>query len=162
MNEIELQSGAIREIENATAADGPAERRVVHCQAETEWVRRLMRNVSDHTLHVLGRGPDIIVFFDQAGNEIGWRDDGRKGTRQPRAVAMEAFRDSIILELGLPPETELAVVNSCELPPLGWTHQAVLRVPGEEPLRVWADPESLRIIQCLYSPVGREETRHDR
>ena len=62
--------------------------------------------------------------------------------------------------MGLPPETRLGKLEPAELPPVGWTHQAVLllaAVPrGDQILRVWASPETLKVIQCLYGPAGSQ------
>jgi len=110
----------------------------------------------------LARGGDIIVFYDETGKEIGWRDDGRKGTERPLWVARRDFRDAVVRELGLPKTTRLAQLTPKVLPPIGWTHQGVFFLSPtptpDEALRVWVEPEQLRVIQCLYGPVnGRRQ-----
>jgi hypothetical protein len=159
MTEQELQAKAVREIASAVGKV-PPEPRVVYCEAETEWNEELLRNLSEHKLHVLARGADIVVFFDKTGREIGWRDDGRIGTAQPRPFARDALREMIVLELELPATARLGTVQTRELPPLGWTHEALVylaAVPApEQMVRVWVSPDDYRVIQCLYGPFGAE------
>ena len=161
MNEKDLENKAIEEIERV-AADGPPEPRVVHCEAETEWYPDLLCNLSEHRLHVLGRRSDIIVFFDDEGKEIGWRDDGRTGARQPGWIARDVLLGFVVQELDLPKQTRLGKLAPRELPPLGWTHEAVLFLsPTPTPdqvVRVWVNPETHRVIQCLYGPVTPQGT----
>ena len=160
MNEEILQQHTISEIERRVKTDGPPEPRVLHVHSESEWVPEFFLNLSVHELHVLGRGPDIIVFFDVDGKIIGWRDDGRKGTELPRWINRDVFLKAVISELDLPKETRLGNFDAVELPPVGWTYQAVLFLaPIPEPdqiLRVWVSPENLRVIQCLYGTVASQ------
>ena len=157
MTDGELQRKAVAAIEGRVAADGPPEPRVIAERSAAEWQADLLRTLVEHELHVLGRAADIIVYFDDGGNVTGWRDDGRKGTERPAVVAKDMFLKSMIEQLGLPGDTLLGRLRQAQLPPLGWTHEAVLFVASApEPqhiLRVWASPERLRIIQCLYGPA---------
>ena len=157
MNEKELEQVAVREIEEAIA-DVPPEPRVVHCEAEVEWYPDMARSVSEHWLHVLARGADIVVFFDENGKEIGWRDDGRKGTELPEWIDREYFRSLVVQELELPPETWLGRLRPRVLPPVGWTHEGVFFLSAapapDEVLRVWVDPAHKHVIQCLFGPVA--------
>ncbi len=161
MTESELERCALAEVEARVQADGPPQPRVLQVHAEAEWVSELFRRLSVHEFHVLGRGPDLVVFFDDQGKITGWRDDGRRGTEQPAWVDREGFLKAVVGELGLPKATRLGRLEPVELPPLGWTHQAVLflaRIPEEnQVLRVWASPENLRVIQCLSGPLPRKE-----
>ena len=154
MNERPLQKRSIQEILHRVSADGPPEARIIHCGGEEEWNPSILCNISRHELHVLERSTDIIVFFDSDGNVIGWRDDGRTGAEMPAWVDRDSFLNAVVNELDLPEETRLGQLQPVELPPLGWTHGAVLflkTVPQpEDILRVWASPDTLRVIQCLY------------
>jgi len=153
---------AIQEILARVLKGGPPEPRVLLCGEETEWDPGLLLNLSDHKLHVLGRSHDIVVFFDPEGRVIGWRDDGRRGTEKPAIVERDAFLRVMIKDLDLPPDTRLGRLEPAELPPVGWTHEAILFLkPVPEPediLRIWVSPETLSVIQCLYkrSPHGKE------
>lgn len=161
MNENELQAKAIREIESVTG-EGPREPRIVHCESQAEWNEELLRKLSEHKLHVLSRGADIVVFFDNTGREIGWRDDGRTGAAQPRPFAPDALREMIALELDLPKRARLANVQTRELPPFGWTHEALVHLTAQprpdQIVRVWVNPDDYRVIQCLYGPFTPERT----
>lgn len=164
MNEKELETKAIDEIKQRVIFDGPLEPMVIAEDSLTEWNADLLCNLSEHDLHVLGRGPDIVVFFDNNGKVTGWRDDGRKGTEMPRWIDRDLFLKVVVSELDLPKETQLGNFDAVELPPVGWTYQAVLFLtPVPQPdqiLRVWVSPENLRVIQCLYGPVpARGESR---
>ncbi len=158
MNETEQEQRAIQEIEQAIA-DVPPEPRIVHTEAEVEWYPDLLCSLSEHWLHVLARDGDIVVFFDEDGKEIGWRDDGRKGTEQPSWIDRESFRTFVVRELELPEETRLGQLKPRVLPPVGWTHEGVLFLLAtptpDEVLRVWVDPEHNHVIQCLFGPVDR-------
>ena len=158
MNAKDLEKKATALVEQALAGGGPPEPRIVHCEDEQAWSPLLLRTVSDHRLHVLGRDADIVVFFDNHGREIGWRDDGRRGEPQPILPGKEAFRLAVMAELDLPRNTRLAALASRELPPVGWTTAGVFLlkpVPQpEDTLRVWTNPKSLRVIQCLLGPVA--------
>jgi hypothetical protein len=147
----------------AVAENGPPEPRVLHCHAEATWYPDMLRALSEHELSVLGRGTDIIVFFDTAGNVIGWRDDGRKGSQLPAWIDRDAFRSAVVAELDLSPDTRLGRLQPAELPPIGWTHEAVLflaAVPRPDQIvRVWAAPDTLRVIQCLYGAAPGQEDR---
>ena len=157
MNAKQLQQNAVDQVQKAIADGGPPEPRVVHCFAETEWNSILLRNMSDHRLNVLGRGADIVVFFDRQGREIGWRDDGRRGTPRPQLAERESFRLSVVAELELPLDSRLGEFTPQELSPLGWTLYAVLiprpTASADEIIHVWAEPDSMRIIQCVAGPL---------
>ena len=152
-----FQDRSVEEITRRLAADEPPQPRVIPTHSQTEWNPEFLRTLSWHESHVLGRGADICVFFDKEGRAIGWRDDGRKGTEKPALIDRDAFLKAVVEELGLPSETRLGKLEPRELPPLGWTHEAVLflkPVPNpDQILRVWVSPENLRVIQCLYGPT---------
>lgn len=160
MNEKELQARAVKEVEAALPED-LKEPHVVHCEADTQWSEMSLIQVARHRLNVLVRGGDIVVFFDASGKEIGWRDDGRRGTVLPRWIDRDSFRTFVVRELGLPETTKLGRLAPRELPPFGWTHEGVLflsRTPGpDEVLRVWVDPENNYVIQCLFGPVNERD-----
>jgi hypothetical protein len=162
MKPEELSRLAREHIERRVRADGPPEPRVLCTHSRNEWNRELLRRTSFEEFHVLGRGADIMVFFNEAGQVAGWRDEGRKGAPMPGWVDREAFRLAVVEELDLPPQTRLGKLEPVELPPLGWTHEAVFflaDVPQpKDVLRVWAAPETLRVIQCLYGPSNQRET----
>ena len=156
MTEKELEKKAIVEVEQSI--DGvPPEPRIVHCEAETDWREMILRNVSEHKLHVLARGGDIVVFFDGHGEEIGWRDDGRTGAEWPALIDRESFRTNVVRELELPETTQLGELGPRQLSPLGWTHQGVLLLsPTPTPdqvVRVWVAPKTGRVIQCIFGPL---------
>jgi len=161
MNDRELEHRSIREVTRLVTEDGPPEPHVINTDSETEWNSTRLRHINDNTLHILGRSGDIIVFFDSDRKLIGWRDDGRKGTRMPAWVDSGGLLRALIHELDLPKETRLGSLEPAELPPLGWTHQAVLflaPVPSDEQIiRVWVSPQDLRVIQCLFGPRGTRE-----
>ncbi len=156
MSEKKLKERSVADIERIVA-EGPREPRVVHCEEERQWNELLLYNVSEHRLHVLARGGDFVVFYDADGKEIGWRDDGRKGTEKPMWIDRDSFRKAVVEELGLPKVTRLGKLSVRELPPLGWTHQGVFFLSAtptpDQVLRVWANPEDHRVIQCLFGPV---------
>jgi hypothetical protein len=156
MNEKELEAKAVEKIHARILADGPPEPVIMSGHNEAGWNQDLLYTLSEHELHVLGRGADIVVFFDYGGKVIGWRDDGRKGTAKPSWVDRGAFLKAVMDELGLPEDTRLGSLEPVELPPVGWTHQAVLFLApvqqSDQVLRIWASPENLRVIQCLYGP----------
>ena len=156
MNKRKLEQQATREVEEAVG-DLAREPRVVHCEAEVEWYPDLLCNLSEHWLHVLARGGDIVVFFDENGKEIGWRDDGRKGTELPKWIDRKSFQTFVVRELELPPETRLGRLRPRVLPPVGWTHEGVFFLSAnpspDQVLRVWVDPKHNRVIQCLFGPV---------
>ena len=160
MTEKKLKAMAVAEIERVVAGI-PPEPRVVHCEVETEWNDLLLCNMSEHRLHVLARGGDIVFFYDEHGKEIGWRDDGRKGTEQPGWIDRESFRELVIRELNLPKTARLGQLVPNELPPVGWTHQGVFFLSPtptpEEVVRVWVSPKNNRVIQCFYGPVNSKE-----
>ncbi len=159
MSATNLDERSVAEIEQALGAE-PADRRIVHCEAEQHWSPEMLRNLSEHELHVLARAADIVVFFDAAGNEIGWRDDGRTGAPQPLWIDRDVFLQIVVAELGLPRDTRLGGLVPRELPPLGWTHEGVLFLkpdPGPaDVLRVWVDPVGMRVIQCLAGPPAED------
>ena len=156
MTEKQLQDLALKEIERQIRADSPPEAIMVETDNEVEWSPDLLRTISSHDLHVLGREPDIIVYFDTEGRVTGWRDDGRRGSEVPAWIERQDFLNAVMSELGLPPQTQLGALEPVELPPLGWMHQAVLflaPVPTDDQIvRVWVSPENLKVVQCLYGP----------
>lgn len=162
MNPTELTQRAIEEVEQALSG-APADRRIVHREAEQQWYPELLRDVSAHRLSVLERAADIVVFFDEAGREIGWRDDGRQGAAQPAWIDREVFLRIVVSELELPAETWLGKLAIEELPPCGWTCAGVVflsRLPQpEQALRVWLDPARMRVIQCLTGPFPGEASQ---
>ena len=149
------------EIERRVVADGPPEPRVLHVEEEEEWSPVSLRMRSMHDLAVLGRGGDIVVFFDDEGRELGWRDDTCTGAAQPAWIDRDAFREAMIAQLDLPETTRLGKLEPAELPPVGWTHESVLflaPVPApSQVLRVWVDPANLRVIQCLRAAGAEVE-----
>jgi hypothetical protein len=149
----ELQTNAVRLIERAIAG-ALEDRRVIHCEAEATWYPGLLRNLSEHEIHVLERGGDMVVFFDPAGQAIGWRDDGRRGAPVAIPPDVETARGKVVEELGLPKDTRAGRMEVRELPPVGMTFEMVLFLkPAAEPedvVRVWLSPQDLRVIQCLY------------
>ena len=160
MTPEELRDKAVSEV-SAHVGDGPSEPRVLHCEAESEWNESLLRTTSEHKLHVLSRAPDMVIFFDSAGREVGWRDDGRTGTARPRPYAQDALRDMIRVELELDRDARIASVKTIELPPLGWTHEALVHLAAvprpDQVIRVWVSPEDYRVIQCLYGPFTPQQ-----
>ena len=153
--ELETQARDVLERALKDASDG---RRLVQRDSVADTYPGEHRRLSDHFFSVLSQGSEITVFFDTAGQVAGWRDDGRKGTM----VALEPNRETLLAavrsELELTGEAWLGEVKSVVLPPVGWTHQAIvftrrLPEPGDV-VRVWVDPQNLRIIQCLYG-AGR-------
>lgn len=164
MNEDELRDKAIAEV-SVAVEDVATESRVVHCESETDWYPDLLRNLSEHRLNVLSRGADVIVFFDEDGNEIGWRDDGRTGTEIPHLIDRESFRTHVVRELDLPETAVLGRLRPIRLPPVGWTHEGVLflskTAQPDQVVRVWMDPEGHRVIQCLFGTVGGNQPREE-
>jgi len=159
LNAKQLEQTAVDQVGKAIAENGPREPRIVHCFAENEWNEMLLRQMSDHRLHVLERTGDIVVFYDEEGRQIGWRDDERRGLPRPALAEQELFRLSVAHELELPADTRLGVMRPEELPPVGWTLYAVL-IPsptaGENDIvHVWAEPDSMKVIQCLTGPLSR-------
>jgi len=156
MKEEELEKMVHQEVLRRVERDGPTEPRVINAGGQTEWNSSLLCNVNSNELHVLERAADIIFFFDNVGKVTGWRDDGRTGSPMPAWVDKEIFLKTVVGELGLPKSTRLGCLEPVELPPLGWTHYAVLflsPVPAnDEILRLWVSPKTLRVIQCLYGP----------
>ena len=165
MSEKELKAKAVADIEGVVA-DVPREPRVVHCEARAGWNEQLLYNVSEHKLHILARGGDIVVFYNDEGQEIGWRDDGRRGTEQPKWLDRESFRTYVVRELDLPKQTRLGRLAPRQLPPLGWTHEGVFFLSAtpspKEVLRVWVSPENNRVIQCLFGPVNKAAEGDDK
>ena len=157
MNAKDLGTIAIQEIASRVSAHGPPEPSVLLERSRTQWVAPLLREMHSCQLHVLGRSSDLILFFDEAGQFIGWRDDGRQGAFLPSTIDRQAVRKAVIAELDLPPRTRLGRAECVELPPVGWTIQAVLflaAVPSpREILRVWISPNDYKVIQCLYGPA---------
>lgn len=154
------QDRSIDEINGRLSQHGPPEPRVVYADAQVQWNADVLYSLSRNKLAVLGRSTDIIVFFDAAGDVLGWRDDGRKGAEWAAPVSDDAFASAVTAELGLPADARLGRLRPIQLPPIGWTHEGVIflkPIPtGQDTLRVWVNPQNLRIIQCLYdqSPVG--------
>jgi hypothetical protein len=154
MTQNDHKNEAIDSIDQLVTKSGPPSPRVIHTNTESEWNPIMLRNLAEHEINVLGLSTDIVVFFDENGNLIGWRDDGRKGAAQSTIVDQQAFLQAVITELELPKETKLSRLRAVELPPLGWTQEGVLFLkPVPQPgdiLRVWTNPNDLKVIQCLY------------
>jgi hypothetical protein len=164
MSAQDLQERSRAEIEQALDHE-PADRRIVHCEADEQWSAELLRRVSEHNLTVLARSADLVVFFDADGREIGWRDEGRTGATGPRWIGRDVFLQIVMAELELPPDVRLGNLTPRELPPLGWTHEGVLFLKpapsAADVLRVWVDPVGLRVIQCLAGPPPAPEPRDE-
>lgn len=152
MSAADLERRAIERIEQAVA-DDEADRRVVHCEAESDWDPGLLRTVSEHELHVLQRGADLIVFYEGNGEFTGWRDEGRRGAPQARTIDPATLLGIVVAELELPPASWLEHARPAELRPVGWTHEATVRA-GDLRVRAWVAPETLCVIQCLYETAG--------
>jgi hypothetical protein len=152
MNDQDLRARAIDFVEVALQ-DAPAGHRTVHMEQEAGYFPDVKRRVSDHKFSVLAPSTDLVVFFDSGGQLLGWRDDGRKGTAVSVPVFPDRLRTAVVAELELDPQAWLGEVKSVVLPPVGWTHEAVVflkKIPeADDVLRVWVDPIDLRIIQCL-------------
>lgn len=157
MNAADFRARAIEEVRSATGG-AAREPRFVHVESNAEWNPSLLRQLSSHRLTVLARAADIVVFFDDAGEFTGWRDDGRLGAPSHQPVDRDAFLKAVIAELELPAESTLGRVRCIELPPVGWTHEGIVfraSPPGpRDVMTVWTDPKSGRVIQCLLA------TRH--
>jgi hypothetical protein len=151
-----FEERSVAEIERALGHE-PADRRVVHCEGDEEWSPQLLRKLSEHTLNVLTRSADIVIFFDADGHEIGWRDEGRRGAARPMWIDRELFLSIVVAELQLPRDTRLGSLMPRELPPLGWTHEGVLFLKSTptptDVWRVWVDPVHMGVIQCLAGPA---------
>lgn len=143
---------SVVEIERTLGRE-PRDRRIVPCEAEEAWSPEWLRNLSEHALSILARAADIVVFFDEQGRAIGWRDEGRRGAAQPKWIHRDLLLEIIIAELELPAGTRLGELRPRELPPLGWTLEAVLILGGDavrsDTLRAWVDPEGMCVVQCL-------------
>lgn len=157
MTERELRDNAVALVERLTR-EIPAGARVVHCEAEVTQLPRMRRRVSEHDLHVLERAGDIVVFFDQRGSVVGWRDDGRLGTSVSVEADKESVFRSVVEELGLPEGTRMGRMEARQLPPVGWTIETVLflnSVPDPaDVVRVWVSPQTFRVIQCVYGALA--------
>jgi hypothetical protein len=153
MTDQELETQA-RNLLERTLTDAPSGRRLVQRDSVADSYPGEHRRISDHFFSVLNQGSDVTVFFDTAGQVSGWRDDGRRGTMMALEPNREALLAAVRSELELTGEAWLGEVKPVVLPPAGWTHQAVVftrRSPGRgDVVRVWVDPQNLRIIQCLY------------
>jgi hypothetical protein len=153
MLENELTTLALEHIRRRLGDAGPPDARLVHCEARRRWDADLLRTTSQHKLHVLARAADIIVYFDRPGRVTGWRDDGRTGAAMPAMIDRDALLTALTDELGLTGAPRLGRVEPKQLPPLGWTHQAVLLLaPTPTPaqtLTAWLDPNTLKVIQTL-------------
>jgi hypothetical protein len=158
MTSDELQRKA-RQILDGALKDAPSGVRVVPMDEDTGFYQNVRRRISDHKFAVLAEGDDMLVFFDRKGQFLGWRDDGRKGVAiESPVVGQELFR-AVAQELELPPTAALSRAVPRYLPPVGWTHEAIIFLKPapapEEVLRVWVSPQTLRVIQCLYGPEGQ-------
>ena len=149
-----------RQILDGALKDAPSGVRVAPMDEETGFYQNVRRRISDHKFAVLAAGDEILVFFDRKGQFIGWRDDGRKGVAIESLVAGQELFRAVSQELGLPPTAVLSRAVPRYLPPVGWTYEAVIFLKPapapEDVLRVWASPQTLRVIQCLYGPEGLE------
>lgn len=160
MNEQELESRA-RQLLVRMLPDAPAGQRLLQRDSESDEYPELTRTISDHFFSILNPGTDITVFFDAQGTIAGWRDHGRRGVAVSAISPRESLLAAVKNELQLSQEAWLGDVKPALFPPSGWTTQAVVftrRAPGEQDIvRVWVDPSTLRIIQCLYGaapPAG--------
>jgi hypothetical protein len=153
MNEQDLETKA-RELLARVLKDAPEGYRLVQRDLVVDNYPNSFRSMSDHFFSVLNPGTDLVVFFDTQGNVTGWRDDGRKGAQMTIPIHREGLLEAIRSELELTKEAWLGEVKLVVLPPTGWTHHAVVftkKIPGDDDiLRVWVDPLTKRIIQCLY------------
>jgi hypothetical protein len=143
----------------------PPDSQIVHRDETDEWDQHLLRQISQHEYNLLTRGADLVMYFNNDGGLIGWRDDSRKGSVYPAVVDRDAFLDSVIAELDLKKDTRLGQLEPRKLPPLGWTHEGVLFEPGqphkENVIRVWAEPETLKVIQWLHQSGTRQAVGSD-
>ncbi|MHC5109031.1 MAG: hypothetical protein ACYTHJ_04040 [Planctomycetota bacterium] len=157
MKETELEQMACDEVRRAIAGNVEGAR-IVHCEAEAAWDSAEFRTRSDHRLHVLAPGPDIVLFYDDDDEFQGWRDEGRKGAGIAHAIDPELLRQIVINELDLSQDAQLGEAIPSELPPLGWTHEALLYTSplrqAESAIRAWVDPGSFKIIQCIYGKMA--------
>ena len=62
MSATNLDERSVAEVDQALGAE-PADRRIVHCEAEQHWSPEFLRTLSEHELNVLARSADIVVFF---------------------------------------------------------------------------------------------------
>jgi hypothetical protein len=158
VTETDLQEKARQVVERALK-DAP-EHSLEHLDEQTGFYSDVRRRISDHKFAVLTKSDDIIVFFNRPGKFIGWRDDGRKGTSVESPVERETLFRAISEELDLPKEAVLSRARPRLLPPVGWTHEAVVFLEPapapEQVLHVWVNPLTQRVIQCLYGPEGLE------
>ncbi len=160
MSETELERKAAERL-RAELDPAAGDLRVVQREAIAGEFPDIKRRVSDHTFSVLARGADIVVFFDGQGKLQGWRDEGRKGSSSavPPPADSEPLRKAVVEELELPPGTRLGKVSAVVLPPAGWTLQVtvfpVASPRAEQVIRLWVDPRSLNVIQCLYGAEAR-------
>jgi hypothetical protein len=154
MTEQELENRARAVLEDVLGPE-PPNRKVISVWNEIGDYPDSGRTISDHKFSVLGQSADIVVFFDPQGNACGWRDDGRMGNAVPVPHDPETLRGAVVKELGLPEETRLGAVQSRTLPPTGWTWEAVL-FARDIPFRVWVDPKSLKIVQCLWGKPAEQ------
>jgi len=154
MTADELEALAVAKIDSLVKTNGPREPRVQHRSGEETWFPNMLEHFSEHVLHVLELGGDVVVFFDAAGAITGWRDEGRRGAEKPAWIDRDAFLRVVRDELQLPATATLGKLEPAELPPVGWTHEAIIflkPMPGDrDVLRAWVSPADLRVIQCLY------------
>ena len=162
MQQEELKQRATEHLRTRVGGHLPPDSQLVHRDETYEWDQYLLRQVSQHEYNLLTRGADLIMYFNHDGELIGWRDDGRKGSTWPAVIDREAFLDSVIAELDLEKGTRLGQLEPRKLSPLGWTHQGVLFEPGrphqENVIKVWAEPETLKVIQWLRQSEKRQAT----
>jgi len=160
MTDDEFVNRSIDEVRQRLEQAGPDEPRVVHRHGESLWDPVALYTLRREELTVLARSRDVVVFFDEAGNVRGWRDDGRKGTAWPIPASRETFLETVTAELDLPAGTRLGRFRPVRMPPIGWTHEGVLLLPApggpRDVLRVWVRPGDLRVIQCLYDRAPDE------
>jgi len=144
----------LREIAARLEAAGIRDARVVPGRVSTEPWPSIGREVEVTSGSALRPAAPIVVFFDPLGQLIGWRDRGRQGAGAKPAADPDGIREAVVRELGLGPATRLGGVRAVLLPPLGWTLEVGLfPAPLPQParaIRVWLDPASRRVIQCLF------------
>ena len=165
MQPEELKHRATEHLRARLSGHLPPDSQVVHRDETDEWDQHLLRQVSQHEFNILTRGADLIMYFSHDGGLIGWRDDGRKGSAYPAVVDRDAFLDSVITELDLKKGTRLGQLEPRKLPPLGWAHEGVLFEPRqphkENVIKVWAEPETLKVIQWLRQSDTRQAVGGD-
>ena len=128
--------------------------RAVEREGSATWYPSLMRTLSEHELSILEPGGDLVVYFDAAGQMIGWRDDGRLGSAAELDLGRDTTAQLAIRELELPAGTRAGDCRTAVLEPLGYTMEIVLFPPPGGPpadlVRAWIAPQSQKVIQVLW------------